>query len=81
MLRLSFRELGGVSLQYCVCVYCVILAKGGGMVPQGKFAFWLYKVVSVVNLDHFSMFVNPSLQLHIPYIRIIRTDIVHSYSM
>ena len=61
MLRLSCRELGGLSLWYCV-----LLARGSlGRCPPEKICFSkLYRLVSEAILDHFSRFVSPSLQLH-----------------
>ena len=66
MLRLSSRELGRVSLWYCEGVCCVLLAKGvwGHGHPEIICLFILYKLASEAILDHFSRFVNPSLQLH-----------------
>ena len=63
MFRFSSRELGGVSLWYCEGICCVLVHRRGvwGYAPQRKF---LYKVVSMGILDHFSRFANPSLQLH-----------------
>ena len=68
MLRLSFRELEGVSVWYCEGVYFVLLARGtgpGGMLPQRKFAFLSFlRCYLWPFLDLYNRFLNPSLQLH-----------------
>ena len=69
--RLSCRDLGGVSLWYCVLLAAWGVWGYGGMgvwgyAPQRKLVFLLllYKVASEAILVHFSSLVNPSLQLH-----------------